>query len=219
MTDSFSIYFAGDIFDHKHLVGNALLADQIDRQSNGKYHCVLPQDYEQSHDRVVTIRNQDLRMVIESDLGLFNFDGPDLDSGTVVEFVVAKQLDIPSVILRSDFRLAGDQSRHGDNWNLMCSGYPRTETLQVNAMQIYQEASGENLMQRLDAMYSSLAQRLITALDKARAQTPIGEAEKIMDDLYRWSTKFCGGGMEELLDEPGWLEGILASKRKKGLIK
>ena len=137
---TFTVYFAGDLFDHKHLAGNELLARAVDRRSGGGYACVLPQDLEQASERMVDIRNQDLMQVMACDLGLFNFDGTDLDSGTVVEFMMAKMLDIPSVLLRSDFRASGDQEREGDDWNLMCSFYPRSRTVQFNAMAWYQEA-------------------------------------------------------------------------------
>ena len=136
----FTVYFAGDLFDHKHLTGNAMLAGAIGEHSGGRYLCVLPQDLEQSTDRAVDIRNQDLKQVIACDLGLFNFDGPDLDSGTVVEFMLAKMLDIPSVVLRSDFRSSGDQEKDGDDWNLMCSFYPRVRVVSFNAMAWYQQA-------------------------------------------------------------------------------
>ncbi len=219
MSERYSIYFAGDIFDHKHLVGNALLASYIDRLSEGRYYCVMPQDHEQGVDRKVSIRNQDLRLVIESDLGLFNFDGADLDSGTVVEFMIAKHLDIPSVVFRSDFRSAGDQSEDGDNWNLMCSNYPRTETVRVNAMEVYRGARGDNLDKRIDSIYTTLATRLITALDAVRTRTPVCQSGTLMEDLYRLTTQFCGGGIEQLLDDPDWLSGLLASKRNKGLLR
>ncbi|MXY97122.1 MAG: hypothetical protein F4Z29_05090, partial [Gemmatimonadetes bacterium] len=137
---TYTVYFAGDLFDHKHLAGNELLAGAVDRRSGGCYACVLPQDLEQATGRMVDIRNQDLMQVMACDLGLFNFDGTDLDSGTVVEFMMAKMLDIPSVLLRSDFRASGDQEREGDDWNLMCSFYPRSRTVQFNAMTWYQEA-------------------------------------------------------------------------------
>ncbi|MYK99823.1 MAG: hypothetical protein F4014_13800 [Gemmatimonadetes bacterium] len=129
---TFTVYFAGDLFDHKHLAGNELLAGAVDRRSGGRYACVLPQDLEQATGRMVDIRNQDLMQVMACDLGLFNFDGTDLDSGTVVEFMMAKMLDIPSVLLRSDFRASGDQEREGDDWNLMCSFYPRSRKVQLN---------------------------------------------------------------------------------------
>ena len=139
----YTIYFAGELFDHKHLIGNALLASHIERLSGGRYRCILPQDLEQTGSRAVDIRNQDLIGVATCDLALFNFDGSDLDSGTVVEFVYAKLLDIPAVILRTDFRGGGDQDTDGDAWNLMASFYPRTRNVSLNSMAWYQEASRE----------------------------------------------------------------------------
>ncbi len=128
MSDTYSIYFAGDLFNHKDLIGNLLLSEAIEKESSGRYLCVVPQHLEQSTNRSIDIRNSDLSEIIKADLILLNFDGTELDSGTVVEFLFAKALDIPAVILRSDFRAAGDQER-GDPWNLMCSGYPRTAEL------------------------------------------------------------------------------------------
>jgi len=43
--------------------------------------------------------------LLNCDLALFNFDGPELDLGTVVEFLFAKFADIPALILRMDFRI------------------------------------------------------------------------------------------------------------------
>ena len=137
---TYSVYFAGELFDHKHLIGNAILAEAIECHSDGRYVCVVPQHLEQATGRAVDIRNQDLKQVMACDMSLFNFDGTDLDSGTVVEFMMAKFLDIPSVILRSDFRSSGDQDKDGDDWNLMCSFYPRVRQVLFNAMAWYQEA-------------------------------------------------------------------------------
>ena len=125
MPEQNSVYFAGDLFNHKDLTGNLLLAEAIERESSRRYVCVLPQHLEQSTSRSIDIRNNDLRKIVSADLILVNFDGTELDSGTVIEFLFAKTLDVPAVILRSDFRSAGDQER-GDPWNLMCSGYHRT---------------------------------------------------------------------------------------------
>ena len=144
MSTKYTIYFAGELFDHKHLVGNALLAAHIERLSDGRYRCILPQDLEQTDSRAVDIRNQDLIGVASCDLALFNFDGTELDSGTVVEFMYAKMLDIPAVILRTDFRGGGDQDTDGDAWNLMASFYPRTRNLTLDAMAWYQEARRES---------------------------------------------------------------------------
>ena len=104
MSAPYTIYFAGHLFDHKDLAGNALLGAQIDDASAGRFKCVLPQDLEQRDIGPMGIRDQDLNAVVECDLALFNFDGSELGSGAVVEYMYAKMLDIPTVILRTDFR-------------------------------------------------------------------------------------------------------------------
>jgi len=43
MSDGLVIYFGGDLFDHKDLIGNAILASYMEKVSGGKYHCYLPQ--------------------------------------------------------------------------------------------------------------------------------------------------------------------------------
>lgn len=129
MTDSqtYTFYFAGELFSHKHLLGNAYLAKEILEQSGGKFIAVLPQDLELRSRHPQSIRDNDILGLLQCDLALFNYDGPELDSGTVVEFMFAKFADIPAVILRTDFRTGGDQK--SDPWNLMTSFYPRTETI------------------------------------------------------------------------------------------
>jgi nucleoside 2-deoxyribosyltransferase len=120
----FSIYFAGELFNAKHLIGNSALAAAIERQSNGEFICRLPQTLEQRSTSAQQIRDQDLETLIDSDVAIFNFDGTEIDSGTVVEFMVAKFADIPSLLLRTDFRRGGDQGE--EPWNQMMSFYPRT---------------------------------------------------------------------------------------------
>ncbi len=207
----FTIYFAGDLFDHKHLTGNAVLAGAIEEHSGGRYLCVLPQDLEQSTERAVDIRNQDLKQVIACDLGLFNFDGPDLDSGTVVEFMLAKMLDIPSVVLRSDFRSSGDQEKDGDDWNLMCSFYPRVRVVSFNAMAWYQQVSSPG------RLYARIAAAVIEQLDAVRAQPPVLDDARRQEELYRWAMRFPGSGFEACCG-PGFVEQVLEAKRRKKLL-
>jgi hypothetical protein len=217
---SYTIYFAGDLFDHKDLIGNALLAAAIERHSGGRYACVLPQHLEQATSRAVAIRNQDLRQVITCDMGLFNFDGPDLDSGTVVEFLMAKFLDIPSVILRSDFRSSGDQGKEGDDWNLMCSFYPRTRVVRFNAMAWYQEAqaAGGTLNDVSERLYARAARVLIEQLDAVRAEpTVLNREDAWVRQLYAWAVQFPGGGLASDCG-PGFPERIVEAKRRKGMI-
>lgn len=103
-------------------------------------------------------------------MALFNFAGIDVDSGTAVEFIYAKALDIPSVILRTDFRSAGDVLKKGDRWNLLLSGYPRTKIIYRHSMVAYQEAlriasrGGEpTLTTLLDQLYAPMANEIIHA--------------------------------------------------------
>ena len=220
---TYTVYFAGDLFDHKHLAGNELLAGAVDRRSGGRYACVLPQDLEQSTERMVDIRNQDLMQVMACDLGLFNFDGTDLDSGTVVEFMMAKMLDIPSVLLRSDFRASGDQEREGDDWNLMCSFYPRSRKVQFNAMAWYQEAR-RNLGPDStagtwsDRLYGRMADAVIEALDAVRTEPSVlGGDEARISAVYAWAARFPGSGFDALCG-PGFVEKTIEGKRRKGLL-
>ena len=225
ITMEYTIYFAGELFDHKHLLGNVLLASHIERLSEGRYRCILPQDLEQTDTRAVDIRNQDLIGVATCDLALFNFDGPDLDSGTVVEFVYAKLLDIPAVILRTDFRGGGDQDTDGDAWNLMASFYPRTRNVTLNAMGWYQEARREsNTAEDAGVRYCArIAETVIKALDAVRAEPPqLGAAPDGVEHLYRWALRFPGNGLDERISGGDSLEDtvhrLVSEKLSKGLL-
>lgn len=220
MDKTLSIYFAGDIFDHKDLVGNALLARHIETQSGQRYRCVLPQNLEQASNRAVAIRNQDLLQVMHCDLALFNFDGDDLDSGTVVEFMLAKMLDIPSLIVRSDFRSAGDQNKDGDDWNLMVSFYPRARKFQFNAMAWFQGAhrDGDDPAQTLDGLYVPLSRDIVSELDAVCREPSLlgGDLERALQ-LYRWAYAFPGSGLADDLDEDA-LDSLLHRKLALGLL-
>lgn len=191
-----TFYFAGDLFDAKDLVGNALLAEAIHARSEKRYLPVLPQNLEQRETSAHCIRDNDLLCLLECDLGLFHFDGNELDSGTVVEFMVAKFADIPSVVLRTDFRAKGDQEDFP--WNLMASFYPRTEVLVLDAMGIYQKGVGggpvsdpleimeSGVSQRRGAaLLETVAEQVVELFDRLRDQPPClpgGDAEAV----YRW---------------------------------
>lgn len=215
-TSPLSIYFAGELFSLKHLAGNAILADEIERCSEGSYVCVVPQDKEQRGTPPIEIRNQDLHLVMSCDVGLFHFDGPELDSGTVAEYMLAKMLDIPSVIVRTDFRAGGDSS---DPWNLMLSGYPRTEIVTLDAMHIYQRWAKASGRTRTDASLEAnreMALSIIVALDKARSAPPILARDQQVA-VYTWARHFPGYGFEQRLSE-GELANILENKRARGLL-
>ena len=215
MPEQNSVYFAGDLFNHKDLTGNLLLAEAIERKSSGQYVCVLPQHLEQSTSRSIDIRNNDLSKIVSADLILVNFDGTELDSGTVIEFLFAKALDIPAVILRSDFRSAGDQER-GDPWNLMCSGYPRTGNLNLNAMSWYQEAWGKGggTAAVLERFYSKLSKAIITEFDNVYNEPSLIDSQQMLRNVYEWGLRFPGSGFSDLFTEQE-LKNLLKKKHLK----
>ena len=216
---NFRVYFAGELFDHKHLIGNAILAEAIERHSERRYTCVLPQELELSEGRAVAIRNLDLKQVMACDLGLFNFDGTDVDAGTVVEFMMAKFLDIPAVVLRSDFRSFGEQDSGGDDWSPMCSSYPRVRLVQFNAMAWYQEACQDaaDTNECSERLYERVAAAVIEQLDAVRAEPAIETDERRLGLYYNWATRFPGSGFEEFCG-PDFVETVLEAKRRKGLL-
>ena len=213
-----SVNFAGDLFNHKDLTGNLLLAEAIERESSGSYVCVLPQHLEQSTSRSIDIRNNDLSKIVSADLILVNFDGTELDSGTVIEFLFAKALDVPAVILRSDFRSAGDQER-GDPWNLMCSGYPRTGKLILNAMAWYQEAWGtaDGTASVLERFYSKLSKAIIIEFDNVYNEPSLIDSKQMLRKVYEWGLSFPGNGFSDLFTEQE-LKSLLEKKQKKTLL-
>jgi len=218
MHEQNSVYFAGDLFNHKDLTGNLLLAEAIGRESSGRYVCVLPQHLEQSTRRSIDIRNNDLSKIVNADLILVNFDGTELDSGTVIEFLFAKALDVPAVILRSDFRSAGDQER-GDPWNLMCSGYPRTGKLTLNAMAWYQEALGKGggTAAVLERLYIKLSKAIITEFDNVYNEPSLIDSQKMLRNVYEWGLRFPGNGFSDLFTQQE-LKSLVEKKQKKALL-
>ena len=218
MSDTYSIYFAGDLFNHKDLIGNLLLSEAIEKESSGSYICVVPQHLEQSTNRSIDIRNSDLSEIIKADLILLNFDGTELDSGTVVEFLFAKALDIPAVILRSDFRAAGDQER-GDPWNLMCSGYPRTRKVSLNAMSCYQDAwnKGGGTSAIIERFYGKLAKLINAELALVLKEPSLFDNEQMLSNVYEWALRFPGNGFTDLLSKEE-LTNLLISKQNKGSV-
>ena len=211
-----NVYHAGDLFDFKHLAGNLLLSAAIAEASAGKYRTLLPQANEGNKLRNANIRNGDLDMVMSCHLALLNFDGTDLDSGTVVEFMAAKMLDIPCVLLRTDFRNAGDQSVSADPWNLMCSGYPRSLTLKINALALYNKlVTGPG---DLDRYLREIARQVTAAMDEVSARPSLfGGNLRKAEEVYRWFVKSCGSDFEAQMT-PERIGAILREKAELGLL-
>ncbi len=202
------IYWAGALFNHKELIGNLMLAKAVQNMSDGRYSVRLPQDFQTSPSATaVDIRNADLKELIQCDAVVANFDGAELDSGTVVEFCIAKALDMPTVLLRTDFRNVGD----ADNipWNLMCAGWPRTEILWINSLAYYHNHTVEDF-------HNNLARKIIQSLDKACAMKPWLSADDAAAHFHR-TVQSIGGGLSKLLTDET-IATIVERKRRHGLL-
>ena len=195
-----SVYFAGELFSVKHLLGNAALADAIARLSCGRFTCVLPQALEDRAMSAHEIRDQDIVALLNCDLAIFNFDGTELDSGTVAEFMLAKFADIPSLLLRTDFRRGGDQGT--DPWNLMLSFYPQTKTLCLNSMEIYKLSIGRGMspVNAGKSMVDNVAAAIIEELEMLSRFPPIMTGE-LIEPVFRWISKLAGFQSSESIEK------------------
>ena len=195
---SYTVYLGGELFSLKHLIGNAWLAEAIYEKSHGKYRCLLPQDivpHRRGGSRA--IRDQDVRALVACDLGLFNYDGPELDSGTVVEFMLAKFADIPSVLLRTDIRRGGGY--RDDPWNLMTSFFPRTATVVVPSLLGYRgvfkrrhrplddvmRLAGQHSSADAQLVCEQVATQCVRALDRVLAMEPV-MPKHLREEAYLW---------------------------------
>ncbi len=214
-----TIYFAGDLFDAKDLGGNLMLARAIEEFSKGAYQIRLPQDgeCEVTERTAKNIRDEDFRMLLESDLIIANFDGCDPDSGTVTEFCFAKMMDIPALLLRTDFRDGGDAALPDSTpWNLMLSHFPRTEILHLNSMQIYHDCreSGD-FFAGLTAFYRDIAGKVVAALDRVRMEK--SWLKKANLSVVLENTVKSIGGADGNIFSAGELNRLIRKKENSGL--
>ncbi len=191
--NSYSVYFAGDLFDVKDLMGNAIMAEAIEKCSNGKFKCILPQDLEQNKATPKAIRDSDILNLLSSDIAIFNFDGSELDSGTVVEFMLAKFADIPALQLRTDFRNGGDCKMENSTddmqiyppWNLMASFYPRSEVLLISSAVEYSKVKEGSSVERIGKAIENIARKIVEAFERLIISKPIlKDVDKI--HVYSW---------------------------------
>ena len=199
---SLSVYFAGELFNLKHLIGNAYLAEAIYEKSHGRYLCALPQDFDARGTAQRTIRDHHIRTLVGCDMALFSFDGPDLDSGTVVEFMMAKFADIPSVVLRTDRRWAGART---PQWNLMANFFPRTVVLSLDGLGAYKaivkrrhrkidavmRLAGQHSSADAQRMCDEVAAAVVRALDRVREAEPV-MPRHLREEVYSWVSLMPG---------------------------
>ena len=217
MEKSLRIYYAGDLFDHKDLAGNLLLAQSVESLSGKKYLPMLPQNGEVNKKRSLDIRDGDYDLLLSCDVFLGNFDGPDLDSGTVAEFLFAKMLDMPAVLLRTDFRCPAESSTSPDPWNLMCSGYPRTRSLVLHGMELWHSAAsdgkkGEALVR---AYHNSIAEKIIMELDQAVAMEKVFPVEAL-PVVYENTLRAVGGSLSAVWTKEK-INSLILEKCRKGI--
>lgn len=215
-----NIYFAGDLFDAKDLGGNIMLANAIEDVSGGRYHVMLPQagECEVVERTSQSIRDADFELLFNCDVLLANFDGNDLDSGTVVEFCFAKMLDMPAVLLRTDFRNSGDHTLpDGDPWNLMCSHFPRSRVLHINGMACYHRFRSQygDTPECLTQYYSSIARSAVQELDAAVSVKSWIPREELLHQ-YRMAVSAIGGTLPERFPA-GKLESLTEAKIAAGI--
>ena len=222
---SLTVYFGGELFNLKHLIGNAYLAEAIFEKSHGRYLCELPQDFEPRGTTARAIRDLDIRALFACDLALFSFDGADLDSGTVVEFMFAKFADIPAVILRSDLR-----RDRADPWNLMVNFYPRTVTVVLDGLAAYKaimkrrrrkldeiiRLAGQHSSADAQRMCDEVATACVRALDRVRTLEPV-MPKHLRQEVYNWLSLLPGlRGKEKSLRKE--FERYLEQKVQRGLL-
>lgn len=204
------IYFAGGLFDHKELAGNMLLAKKIEQLSAGRYQVLLPQDFESAQTDATSVRNNDYKLLMACDLIVANFDGVELDSGTVAEFCCAKMLDLPAVLFRTDFRNGVERPGAVVPWNLMISAYPRTVNLIINGMDELVRHDRD-----LEKYHAAIAERIIAAADEVVAAKCLLPQEDLLKH-YQRTLQLLGGGMSSLFTDEE-LRTLLAEKIQNGI--
>jgi nucleoside 2-deoxyribosyltransferase len=213
----YTIYSAGGLFTQDELATNVMLKEAVWRLSNGKFQIFLPQSREiQELDQPnieAYIRNTDLLEVVKADILLARFDGLELDAGTVMEYMLAKFLGKPTVILRSDFRSVSFLPAV-EPYNLMIKNWPRTVAIHLHSYQIWAELFAEEhqdpgasealqglLKAELDTLQKSvdeIAKQVITALE-AVIQLKSPYLPEYQEAVYQASRFSPGSGFDELL--------------------
>jgi nucleoside 2-deoxyribosyltransferase len=231
----YTIYSAGGLFTQDELATNVMLKEAIWRLSNGKFQIFLPQSREirelDQPNIEAFIRNTDLLEVVKADIILARFDGLELDSGTVAEYMMAKFLGKPTVILRTDFRSVSFLPLV-EPYNLMVKNWPRTVDIHLNSYRIWaelfaEERQGSGDSESLQGLMKAEAGTLQKSVDEVARQV-ISALEAVIkmkspyppeyqDVVYQASRFSPGSGFDELLTTSE-LAGIMQRLRKNGTL-
>jgi nucleoside 2-deoxyribosyltransferase len=196
---SYTVYLGGELFSLKHLIGNAWLAEAVYEKSHGRFRCVLPQDFVPPGKSGRAVRDLNLRVLVGCDLALLNFDGTDVDSGTMVEFMMAKAADVPTVLVRSDVRHTGGSRT--EPWTLMASGFPRTATVLMPSLDQYRgrmhrhriddvvRLAGQHGSAAAQGVCEQTASLCVRALERMLATEPT-LPKYLRQEVYQWLAAF-----------------------------
>jgi len=232
---SYTIYSAGGLFTQDELATNVMIKEAVWRLSNGKFQLFLPQSREfQELDQPsleAYIRNTDLLEVVKADILLVRFDGLELDSGTVVEYMMAKFLGKPTVILRSDFRSVSFLPLC-EPYNSMVKNWPRTIEIHLNSFGIWAElfsaerlahSDSESLQGSMNAEIGTLqksvdevAKQVIAALE-AVIEMKSPYPPEYQEVVYQASRYTPGSGFSELMTKSR-LEDIVQRLKRNGTL-
>ncbi len=231
----YTVYSAGRLFTQDELATNIMIKEAVWRLSNGKFELFLPQSRElQELDRPdveAYLRNVDLLAIMKADIVLARFDGLELDSGTVVEFAMAKSLGKPTVILRCDFRRL-----YGTGWDepysLMAKNWPRTVEVHLDSFVIWanlftverQAFSGRDIflatmkaeLGTVQKSVDEIAKQVIAGLEAViKMNSPYPpEYQEVVYRAFRFSP---GSGFDQLLTASE-LDEIVQRLRKNGTL-
>ena len=228
-----TIYAAGGLFTYRELAMNLAMKEAIWQQSAGKYQLILPQSEQpegfENPDVSLQIRNTDLWHVMRTDLLLAQFDGLELDAGTVAEYMMAKFLGKPTVILRSDSRRM-QNAGFDEPYNLMLKNYPRTVVLHIDSLSDYLDrwegfkpGQGQGLdfgaliereKQAMAQGVRDLAGKIMAAFDEALGM-PSPYPEDMKKEIYRAARLLPGSGFDQFVSE-GDLEILIDRLESNG---
>jgi len=233
----YTVYAAGGLFNQHELATNVWIKEAVARLSNGKFQLVLPQSKDLKELDALEeldaayLRNADLLGMVKADAIIARFDGLELDSGTVVEFTLAKSLGKPAVIFRCDFRhLSGTGIE--EPYNLMVKSWPRTVEVHVESLFDYVgllaeerktlgksvsfEATMKAELSTVQKGLDEIAKKLIDGLEAAiKMKSPYPPEYREM--VYRASRYSSGSGFDQLLTE-NELDEIIQRLRKNGTL-
>jgi hypothetical protein len=101
----------------------------------------------------------------------------------------------------------------------MCSGYPRTRTVSLNAMSWYQDAwnKGGGTSAILERFYGKLAKMINAELALVLKEPSLFDNEQMLSHVYEWALRFPGNGFTDLFSKEE-LTNLLISKQNKGSV-